>query len=45
MKTNGYLWCMKKKNHPRVHISICEKCKYKKKCEEYRKFLEREVKK
>jgi len=30
-----YVFCIKRKSHPRIHILICDQCKYRKKCAEY----------
>ena len=30
-----YIYCLRRKNQPRIHILICDKCKYRNKCANY----------
>jgi len=39
---NDYVFCSKRRNNPRVHYKICDRCKHIKKCGHYKEFkLER----
>jgi len=35
--------CLHRKNHPRLFVVICENCKFKGKCSEYRQYLVRNL--
>ena len=38
-----YIWCQKKRNHPRLDIRVCkEKCDLKDDCNEYQEYLKRQ---
>ena len=34
--TNSYLTCPRLKGQPKKHITVCHKCRYRKKCQPYR---------
>ena len=31
--------CLRKKNRPRVFVVVCEKCRYRKKCVSYQRYI------
>jgi len=33
-----YILCIRRRCHPRLHVLICDQCRYRKKCAEYQCF-------
>jgi len=38
IKKSEYIYCVRRKNQPRIHILVCERCRYNKKCANYQVF-------
>ncbi len=37
-KTEIYLTCIRKKGHPKKHITVCHKCRWRGKCKPYQQY-------
>lgn len=42
-KSDVYLTCVRRKGHPKKHVSVCRQCRWQKSCREYQKYSQPEL--